>query len=134
MKALVLRQPWAWLVVHGIKDVENRSWRTDYRGPLIIVAGASTADLPSVPDAQKLAGRIALPAAFERGGIVGYVTVVGMSLPRRHRSRWAWGPWCWDLEDAHTLPFIPFKGRLGLFDIPGDTIEEIVEKLSGHRG
>lgn len=26
MKALSIRQPWAWLVVHGPKRIENRSW------------------------------------------------------------------------------------------------------------
>ena len=34
MKALTIKQPWASLIVHGIKDIENRTWRTDYRGPL----------------------------------------------------------------------------------------------------
>lgn len=35
MKALTIKQPWASLIVHGIKDIENRTWRTDYRGPVI---------------------------------------------------------------------------------------------------
>lgn len=38
MKALTIKQPWASLIVHGIKDIENRTWRTDYRGPLLIHA------------------------------------------------------------------------------------------------
>lgn len=38
MKALTIKQPWASLIVHGIKDIENRPWRTDYRGPLLIHA------------------------------------------------------------------------------------------------
>ena len=40
MKVIVIRQPWAWLIVNGIKDIENRSWRTRYRGPLLIQASA----------------------------------------------------------------------------------------------
>ena len=36
MKVIVVRQPWAWLIVHGYKDIENRSWRTRYRGTLLI--------------------------------------------------------------------------------------------------
>jgi hypothetical protein len=39
VKALTLRQPWAWAVLHG-KTVENRTWRMSYRGPLAIHAGA----------------------------------------------------------------------------------------------
>nr|WP_254884213.1 MULTISPECIES: ASCH domain-containing protein [unclassified Bacteroides] len=26
MKAITIKQPWASLIVHGIKDIENRSW------------------------------------------------------------------------------------------------------------
>src|SRR5438105_11911405 len=36
--AVSIRQPWAWLVVMGYKDVENRSWRTNHRGALLIHA------------------------------------------------------------------------------------------------
>jgi hypothetical protein len=37
--ALSVRQPWAWAIVSGYKDVENRSWPTNYRGTLFIHAG-----------------------------------------------------------------------------------------------
>ena len=33
-----MRPPWAWATIYGGKDVENRSWRTAYRGPLLIHA------------------------------------------------------------------------------------------------
>ena len=36
MKALSLLQPWATLVVMGVKQIETRSWSTAYRGPLLI--------------------------------------------------------------------------------------------------
>lgn len=36
MRILSVRQPWAWALVDGWKDVENRSWRTAYRGPIAI--------------------------------------------------------------------------------------------------
>ena len=38
MKALSLTQPWATLVVSGRKQIETRSWNTNYRGPLYIHA------------------------------------------------------------------------------------------------
>lgn len=40
MKALVVKQPWASLIAYGEKTIEHRSWSTDHRGPLLIVAGA----------------------------------------------------------------------------------------------
>ncbi|MDX6480321.1 MAG: hypothetical protein QOG85_831 [Gaiellaceae bacterium] len=40
MKALSLRQPWAWAVIHGGKRVENRVWNTKFRGSFLIHASA----------------------------------------------------------------------------------------------
>ncbi len=40
MKALTLHQPWAHLVAQGIKTLETRSWKTNYRGHLAIHAAA----------------------------------------------------------------------------------------------
>ncbi|WP_155960585.1 ASCH domain-containing protein [Fischerella sp. PCC 9605] len=36
MKAISLKAPWAWAIFHAGKDVENRSWKTEYRGSLLI--------------------------------------------------------------------------------------------------
>jgi hypothetical protein len=36
MKALSIQQPWAWAIIAGHKDVENRSWYTHHRGSLLI--------------------------------------------------------------------------------------------------
>ncbi|WP_229215634.1 ASCH domain-containing protein [Duganella sp. CY15W] len=38
MKALSIRQPWAWLIVNGYKDIENRSWSTNVRGKVLVHA------------------------------------------------------------------------------------------------
>ena len=40
MKVLTLKQPWATLVAEGIKKYEFRSWKTNYRGKILIHAGA----------------------------------------------------------------------------------------------
>jgi hypothetical protein len=44
MKVLSIRQPWASLIAWNIKDVENRNWKTNYRGPFLIHACASFDD------------------------------------------------------------------------------------------
>jgi hypothetical protein len=41
MKVLSLLQPWASLVVMGVKQIETRAWNTAYRGELLIHAGKS---------------------------------------------------------------------------------------------
>lgn len=38
MKALSIRQPWAWLICKGIKDIENRDWHTEFRGRIYVHA------------------------------------------------------------------------------------------------
>jgi len=32
MIALTIKQPWAWLIFHAGKDIENRNWKTSFRG------------------------------------------------------------------------------------------------------
>jgi hypothetical protein len=41
MKALTVKQPWAALIAIGAKQVETRSWRTEYRGQLAIHSAAT---------------------------------------------------------------------------------------------
>jgi len=38
MKALSIKQPWAWLICAGYKDIENRNWSTKYRGRIFVHA------------------------------------------------------------------------------------------------
>jgi len=40
MKTLSVKQPWAYLLCAGIKDIENRTWKTNYRGRVFIHASA----------------------------------------------------------------------------------------------
>ena len=42
MKALTIKQPWASLIVNKYKMYEFRSWKTNYRGKILIHAGLST--------------------------------------------------------------------------------------------
>lgn len=43
MKALSIKQPWASLIAQGIKDIENRTWKTSYRGRIYIHASGKFA-------------------------------------------------------------------------------------------
>jgi hypothetical protein len=43
MKCVSLHQPWAWAVLHAGKKVENRTWATRHRGPLLIHAARTLA-------------------------------------------------------------------------------------------
>jgi hypothetical protein len=41
VKVLTIRQPWLWAIAHGTKRVENRPWRTHYRGPVLLHAAVT---------------------------------------------------------------------------------------------
>lgn len=41
MKAISIKQPWASLIAHGIKNIENRTWATKYRGKVLIHASGT---------------------------------------------------------------------------------------------
>ena len=41
MKVLTIREPWASLIINGYKEYEFRSWKTNYRGKILIHAGMS---------------------------------------------------------------------------------------------
>lgn len=112
MRALSIMQPWAWLIVQGHKDVENRTWPTDFRGPVLIHAGKK----PDFDPAMEWEwGDIPPPTGdqIELGGIVGEAEIV--DCVRRSASRWFRGPWGFVLRNARPLPFRPCRGMLGFF-------------------
>lgn len=56
MRAITLTQPWAQLVAVRAKQIETRSWRTDYRGPLAIHAGAGLGPVGGERGLRRLCG------------------------------------------------------------------------------
>lgn len=122
MKALSIRQPWAWLIMHGGKPVENRDWRTSYRGPLAIHASAGMTKY-ELEDAiafvstfnKPLASRIPLHKDLWRGQIIGTVDLVDC---RDHvDSEWFQGKYGLVLANPKPLTEpIPATGSLGLWE------------------
>ena len=118
-RALSVRQPWAWLIVNGFKDIENRTRPLSYRGPLLIHAsqkmteGDYDACMIFVGGISCL--RLPPPGSLDRGGIVGSVTV--MDCVTESSSKWFCGPHSLVLANAKPLPFFPCKGQLSLFSV-----------------
>ena len=46
MKTLSIKQPWAYLIACGLKDIENRTWKTKYRGKILIHASFKSDNEP----------------------------------------------------------------------------------------
>lgn len=117
MKALSIRQPWAWLIVHGYKDVENRTWRTGFRGRFGVHA-SKTFDREGYRWVQQEFPKIKMPAPeeFGYGAIVGVVDLI--DCVTLSGSPWFFGPYGFVL--ANPLPCSPmrFPGKLYFFDGP----------------
>lgn len=151
MLALSIRQPWAWLIVHGPKRIENREWPTRYRGPILIHASKwwSQAGVADTLNALADAGLVATPYANdqrelpglvpsgrdrrlprvplmrvqeERGGIVGRAEIV--DCVTSHGSPWFAGPFGFVLDKVEPVPFQPCPGALGLFRVADATESE----------
>lgn len=120
MKALSIRQPWAWLIVNGWKNVENRERRFKHRGPLLIHAAQwmTEADWEACRIfVDGIPADLALPAPADlpRGGIVGEVVL--LDCVASHPSPWFTGPWGLVLDEACRCDLIPCRGMPGLFDV-----------------
>lgn len=113
-RALSIQQPWAWLIVNGFKDVENRDWPTNVRGVVGIHAGQKI-DLDGYDWVESNFPQIALPAAseLERGGIVGRARIV--DCVEESDSPWFFGRYGFVMADAKPLPLMPCRGMLGFF-------------------
>lgn len=124
MKALSIRQPWAWLIIHGGKDIENRSWHTKHRGRFLVHAakGMTNKEYCDGLEFAMKAGDITLLRDFptsqdmQRGGIIGSVELVG-SIDSSE-SPWYMGQKAFTLRDPKPLPFLPYKGQLQFFEVP----------------
>lgn len=131
MKAITIKQPWASLIVHGIKDIENRTWRTNFRGRVLIHSSekgdrAKYGCLQSEQRQKVLYTPIGsvnfndLPF----GSIIGSVEIV--DCVQNHPSIWAEkGVYNWVLANPilYEKPIENVKGKLSFWDYPG--IEEV---------
>lgn len=116
MRALSVRQPWAWCIVEGHKDVENRSWKTGVRGRVLIHAGWVFDDEGYAGLPARFPGlRLPRPQEFLRGGIVGSVEIA--DCVTASSSPWFTGPFGFVLENARTLPFIELRGERGFLEV-----------------
>ena len=129
MKALSIIQPWTSLIAVGIKDVENRSRRTNYRGTVLIHAGAKVHDVVRFLKTrheftvEEIAMMTQMNEVEENdlfGCIVGSVEIV--DCVQDSTSEWAErGQWHWVCRNAKVFaqPVRNVDGHLGLWEWEG---------------
>lgn len=152
MKALTVRQPWASLIVAGVKDVENRTWslHPDYHYRPLAIHAALKYDHQGWLDAMRpcMESGAASPMALllttstnadvqrqsgaPRGVLLGTVEVIGCHQSRTCEgecSRWADDDpdvWHWTLRDPRALAEpLEWKGRQGLWTVPDAALDGV---------
>lgn len=122
MKSISIKQPWASLIAHGIKDIENRTWKCPqkYIGQRVLIHAS-----------KKSAGWKELPLNFRqrdlaegfsfdnlpKGAIIGSVVIA--DCVQNHPSGWAEKScWNWVLKDAVLFdkPIMNVKGKLSFWN------------------
>lgn len=117
MKALSVKQPYASLIVEGEKTIEVRSWKTDYRGDILIISSARPAYKHEFDD-------------MPNGVLVGVVELVDIvPLQKKHlydaymdedlNDADLVGQFAWILKNPRIYDsHLPVKGKLKLFEVP----------------
>lgn len=104
---LSIRQPWAELILSGKKPIEYRTWTTDYRGPVLLHAGAardrSTRDLISECIDE---GDLDESTTLAFGGMVGAFELLDVQESEEHEGHYEW-----HVRPLARLPLVPIKGK-----------------------
>jgi hypothetical protein len=143
MRALTLWAPWGTAMALGVKTIETRSWKTNYRGPVLIhqskkplcdcLAGVPwrdrnwmLADLKGAP--------IPLGAVVAVGTLVACIPTEQLtpSFAARHWGDYSPGRFAWSFDDLRALPEpIYCPGAQGLWEVPEDLANHVAMLLAG---
>jgi hypothetical protein len=147
MKALSIRQPWAWLICAGYKDVENRSWYLHM--PPLLNHPSYEKNVPmhiyvhagKISDVEKTGNGCSteryilamlkeeqkeeyFKATFTLGAIIGEVDIVGCSFRFGEELDNLYSPWHEPGQYAFMMANpqlydkpIPYRGHLGFFEV-----------------
>ncbi|MEE6129147.1 ASCH domain-containing protein [Chryseobacterium arthrosphaerae] len=121
MKALSIKQPFASLIAHGIKPIENRTWKTNFRGRIYIHACTPRKFEVKFSNEQTIEAAPILKQLFDNtlpfGAIIGEVDIVDCVI--NHPSIW-----------AEKTPFCPITGLQYFADIINES-GQLVETYGG---
>jgi len=139
MKALSIRAPWWWWILHCGKTIENRSRRTHYRGPILIHASTwwnfhdcynceQTAmemffESSNAQEQIQLLNLLVDKERIEKmrnlgGHIIGRADIVDCIPPEERENPWHMeGQFGWVLDNIKPIEPFKVKGALGLFNV-----------------
>jgi len=115
-KAISVKNPWAYLIVSGIKPIENRTWSTKFRGRVLIHASGQLCN-PVFTSEQEYDIKRLMPVndlwrGNIQGAIVGSVEIVDCVI--NHSSIWA--EKTEGVTDVNTKEFIPSNKQKPIYN------------------
>ena len=121
MKALSIKQPWAGFIALSLKTIETRTWKTNYRGRILICASKNVDKLAMmhiIPD----------PIFTRKGEAIAIATIMNCRPMEKADEEKALctiypGAYAWVLTNIKIIKPFPIKGELGLFNVSVDEIE-----------
>jgi len=148
LRALTILQPWAHLIVHGAKRVENRTWAPTVRGLVVgeyfaLHAGmridlahwsCAYKTMPTTEAAPlrtllervvhttpEREARAIAGASMPLGAVVGVARLAGLEdgAPLAGDPYW-FGPWGWRLDEVTAIEPVACKGALGVWTLRGE--------------
>lgn len=129
MRALSVRQPWAWAILNAGKDIENRDWPTNVRGTVAVHA-SKTFSRREYYDYLRFTGESEQPTihtppfySFELGAILGTVDIV--DCVQHSDSKWFVGEYGFVLKNPRRCYPIYGNGKLGFWPVPPDLVSLI---------
>ncbi len=137
MKTITVLQPWAWLLASGKKRCETRSWKTNYRGELLIHAGKKNmADTmrQTIFESRHMEQAGVFDTVLATGAVIGKARLVNCVLidaltaeliKAQHPDEYAFGDftpsrYAWVMEGAELFDKpVPARGKQGLWSFMG---------------
>ncbi|MEK9184782.1 MAG: ASCH domain-containing protein [Patescibacteria group bacterium] len=103
MKALCLREPWASMIKTGRKTIETRTWKTNYRGDILLCASKN-------PESEISGKAFAIAELIDCRKMVKQDEKLACCEVYPKANSWI-------LKNIRIIKLFPVKGKLGLFDI-----------------
>ncbi len=130
MKVLSIKEPFASLVALGIKKIETRSWKTNYRGEIYIHASLTKNVIKDKKREEKLLSLLPDNYDFKQGNIIckaylkdciymdeEFINNIKKDETEYLCGHYEIGRYAWVLEDIELLnEEISAKGKLGIWN------------------
>lgn len=131
MKAITIKQPFASLIIEGYKEYEFRTWRTKFRGDILIHAGKGV-------DKKAMEKYKHLVSDFPSGCMLGIVSITDcIKIDDEAREMLKdnivydnvvnnkdWEGFGFKIENIRKVENTPANGKLSLWDFEGEIIEK----------